>query len=76
MKTLTRPLVGKHRHIFIDNFFTSPALLLQDGMNSHIDQERFSTRSEGETNLEEQVYTLYIHTHIYIHTYYATYIVL
>ncbi|CAI8005304.1 PiggyBac transposable element-derived protein 4 [Geodia barretti] len=35
VKTLTRPLVGKHHHIFMDNFFTSPALLmdlLQDGI--------------------------------------------
>ena len=28
VKTLTRPLVGKHHHIFMDNFFTSPALFL------------------------------------------------
>ena len=33
MKTLTRPLVGKFHHVFMDNFFTSPALftdLFQD----------------------------------------------
>lgn len=35
VKTLTRPLVGKHHHIYMDNFFTSPALfldLLGDGI--------------------------------------------
>lgn len=35
VKTLTRPLVGKFHHVFMDNFFTSPALfhdLLQDGV--------------------------------------------
>ena len=35
VKQLTRPLVGKFHHVFMDNFFTSPTLfncLLQDGI--------------------------------------------
>ena len=33
--TLTRNLIGKHHHVFFDNFFTSPTLvedLLKDGI--------------------------------------------
>ena len=35
VKQLMRPLVGKYHYVFMDNFFTSPALfdvLLRDGI--------------------------------------------
>ncbi|CAI7988607.1 hypothetical protein GBAR_LOCUS21 [Geodia barretti] len=72
----------------MDNFFTSPALfmdLLQDGIYAcgtvRSNRRGFPQDLKGETNLEEQVYTLYTHTYLqaytlYIHTHLHTYIII
>ena len=76
VRTLTRPLVGKHHHIFMDNFFTSPALfmdLLQDGIYAcgtvRTNRRGFPQDLKGKKNLKNRYAHLkQIHTtiHIYI----------
>ena len=77
VKTLTRPLVGKHHHIFMDNFFTSPALfrdLLQDGIYAcgtvRSNRRGFPQDLKGKRILKNRythsTYTHALHTYIHI----------
>ena len=74
VKTLTRPLVGKHHHIFMDNFFTSPALfrdLLQDGIYAcgtvRSNRRGFPQYLKGKRILKNRyTHSTYTHT-TYIH---------
>ena len=74
VKTLTRPLVGKHHHIFMDNFFTSPALfrdLLQDGIYAcgtvRSNRRGFPQDLKGKRILKNRyTHSTYTHT-TYIH---------
>ena len=71
----TRPLVGKHHHIFMDNFFTSPALfmdLLQDGIYAcgtvRSNRRGFPQDLKGKQILRNRyTHSTYTHTPPYIH---------
>ena len=63
VKQLTRPLVGKYHHVFMDNFFTSPALFDVLLWNDPQQQEGLSTGSEGKETEDQVLYIKYTQIH-------------